>query len=154
MRLYTFTNMYLSQIQRGIQSAHVASDLLVKYSVHNGIEKRNTLFDWAGNHKTMIVLNGGYSSTLHVLIDLFDDPRNPHPFAAFYESEDALAGALTCVGIVLPERIYETASLIRQDPTVLSVINDTGELVSDKIHWTFNSWEAKLLPELNNYSLA
>jgi len=154
--------MYLSPIQRGIQSAHVTHDLFVKYNEYIDFEMKEQLFDWAENHKTMIVLNGGYSSTLTALNDMFDDSRNPYPFTHFNESEEALCGALTCVGIVLPEKIYETAALIRKDPTVYDKIVTNGELwrePSATIHgedvvWKYNSFELKLIQELNNYGLA
>lgn len=158
MRLYTFTNMYLSPIQQGIQSAHVTHDLFVKYRKHLEYEKNEILFDWAENHKTMIVLNGGYSSTIAALGNLFFDSKNPYPFAAFHESEDALCGALTCVGIVLPASIYETAALIRKDPTLIEYITNDGFLSATYTgadeDWEFTGFEFKLVQELNNYGLA
>lgn len=155
MRLYTFTNMYLSPIQRGIQSAHVTHDLFVKYNEHIDFEMNNILFDWAKNHKTMIVLNGGYSSTLFELIDLFDDPRNPYPFEKFHEAEESLGGALTCVGIVLPEKIYEMSAMIRSDPALLEDLLINGSYTAEDLTvWTYNGFEIKLIQELNNYGLA
>lgn len=158
MRLYTFTNMYLSPIQKGIQSAHVTHDLFVKYRDYMDYEMNAFLFDWAENHKTMIVLNGGYSSTIAALNLSFSDSRNPYPFTHFNESDDALCGALTCVGIVLPEKIYETAALIRKDPTVLEMITNDGFLsavyTGADEDWVFNGFELTLVQELNNYGLA
>jgi len=106
MRAYFFGNMYLSPIQQGIQAAHVTHELFLKY----GIDSR--FYDWAQDHKTMILLNGGYSENLRELIALFDSRENPYPWAHFNEGEDSLDGALTSVGIVLPEKIYETAKAL------------------------------------------
>jgi hypothetical protein len=150
--------MYLSPIQKGIQSAHLTHDLFVKYKDYADVEMKTTLFDWAENHKTMIVLNGGYSSTLEDLHLSLCDSRNPYPFTHFKESDEALGGALTCVGIVLPEKIYETAALIRKDPTLIEMITNDGFVsavyTGADEDWSFNGFELKLIQELNNYSLA
>lgn len=111
MRLYTFCNLYISPIQCGIQTAHVVHDLFVKYYDSVG-EERGTLYNWAEDHKTIIVCNAGYSSELRSLIDLFHNKANPYPWADFREGENALDGALTCVGIVLPEKIYDRHNLV------------------------------------------
>lgn len=114
MRLYTFTNVYISSIQKGIQSAHLAVDLVRKYatgSLSAPVKK------WADNHKTMIVLNGGNSAMLADLLQAFEiydtQARAQHsknlpllPFASFSEDEQSLNSALTCVGCVLPEELY------------------------------------------------
>ena len=124
MRVYYFGNMYLSSIQQGIQAAHVTHELFLSYppcdpNHHDLQSDSDILYDWAKNHKTMILLNGGYSEALRELITFFSSPQNPYPWTFFNEGEDALDGALTCVGIVLPERIYETAAALRDNPETL-----------------------------------
>lgn len=157
MRLYTFTNMYLSPIQKGIQSAHLVHELFNKYE--SSYDERDTLYDWSTNHKTMIVLNGGYSETLSALNDLFCHTRNPYPFTTFHESKEALGGALTCVGIVLPEKIYELSAMIRKEREISNAIvheieNNGYYVVDGDTKWNYTSLELKLALELNNYSLA
>jgi hypothetical protein len=107
--------MYLSSIQQGIQAAHVTAELFMKAHSEEG---NMYLLDWANNHKTMILLNAGYSEELRRLIEFFDTKQNPYPWASFNEGQDALDGALTCVGIVLPEKIYKLSSYLRQAPIV------------------------------------
>ena len=159
MRLYTFANMYISSIQKGIQSAHLVGELFVKYYNTTDAEQSRVLYDWAENHKTMIVLDGGYSSNLRNLEKMFYSDQNLFPFSAFREDQDALNGALTCVGIVLPEKIYGASSLVRDDELIMTMINETGEICGtnhddEEVTWKFNSFEAKLVKELTKYHLA
>lgn len=108
MRLYTFTNFYLSSIQQGIQSAHCLHELFLNYPAEPSTLASTKLFDWANNHKTMIVLNGGDSQSLSELYgELVPLARSGNfPLAKFSEDERSLNNALTCVGIVLPEAVY------------------------------------------------
>jgi hypothetical protein len=103
MRLYTFINFYLSQIQQGIQTAHILGDLCIKKLPMN---QTKMLYDYLENHKTIIVCNGGNSASIWELCQFFKNERNPYPFSYFCEDGDSLGGALTGVGIVLPEEIY------------------------------------------------
>ena len=62
---------------------------------------------------------------------------------------------MTCVGIVLPEKIYETAKLLREggiDGTFLDdvVFNPNNP----EEEWTFSKWEMKLMDELNKHEMA
>lgn len=97
--------MYLSSLQVGLQSAHCLGEMFLKYPQQSG-NRADMLYDWAHNHKTMILLNGGYSSDLQALDTLFHHGDNIYPHSSFCESGEALSGALTCVGVILPEKIY------------------------------------------------
>lgn len=117
MRLYSFTNYYLSSIQGGIQTAHVVHELFLKYPDHGQVERLaadDMLGLWASNHKTIVVLNGGNSADLEAIAMLFDEDHNPYPWESFCEDEASLNQASTCVGIVVPDLIYETAELVRK----------------------------------------
>ena len=152
MRAYYFGNMYLSSIQQGIQAAHATHELFNKYGAS---EKAETLFNWSQNHKTMILLNGGYSENLRALIALFDTQENPYPWAHFNEGEDSLDGALTSVGIVLPEKIYVTAAAMRNDEDFVSRLRETGCWnPCDDEHYEISKYEFDLCLELNKYGLA
>ncbi len=108
MRFYAFGNMYLSSIQQGIQAAHVIGNMAVKYT-------KNSMFHtWARDHKTIILLNGGMGLNLAMLVNHLQDDDNPYEWAYFCESTDALDGALTSVGIILPEEVYEQAAEMRK----------------------------------------
>lgn len=163
MRFYTFTNMYLSSLQVGLQSAHCLAEMFVKYpdledsnwgKDHTADQQKYEMLDnWAANHKTMILLNGGYSNNLREIFHLLSQEANPYPFANFHESSEALDGALTCVGIILPERIYESVDLVKamdkeEDMLKFSTIAD--EL--SKLQLT--QFELDLCRELSKYGLA
>lgn len=168
MRCYHFTNMYMSPIQHGIQSAHAQMELFVKYEN----DKTNTkpqLFNWAENHKTMIVLNAGYDSSLKEVKTFLDTDLNPYPWSYFNESKEAMDGMLTNVAIVLPEKIYMASQMVRREiayfqPTPETSNNDfTGQLfnffLNDGVYdpimeELYNSFEVDLVFKLNNYRLA
>ena len=116
MRAYFFGNMYLSSIQQGIQAAHVTAEMFNNYAKTKGedLESYRTLHEWAENHKTMILLNGGYLETIEDLWRFFES-NNPYPCAKFHEGEDSLGGVMTSIGIILPEKIYLTAAAMRRD---------------------------------------
>lgn len=144
MRAYFFGNMYLSSIQQGIQAAHVTAELFMKSHSEEG---NMFLLDWANNHKTMILLNAGYSEELRRLIEFFDSQDNPYPWASFNEGQDALDGALTCVGIVVPESIYRFAELLR-NPEIKRVY-----AAGENVTWNFETpadYE-KLSPDWKDY---
>jgi len=173
MRAYFFGNLYLSSIQQGIQAQHCTVEMYNNYapqSDESGYETINPdryeiLVDWAVNHKTSILLNAGYSSTLHDIYKELSDFNNPYPFAKFHESEEALDGALTCVGIVLPDAIYETAAEVRnafrergasRARNEIADFNELGEWLSDNgmQNYTFTKFQVWLINELNKYGLA
>lgn len=165
MRAYFFGNMYLSSIQNGIQPQHCTSELFVKYR-EDGIDPAfDYLYEWAENHKTTIVLNGGYSASLRELIERFDSRENPYPWTYFTEDEDAIGplrptadgsgGALTAVCIVLPEKIYALSASLRSDDQLESYIRTHGEWGYDYNEAVeISKWELEFAIELNKYGLA
>lgn len=111
LRFYCFVNFYLSSIQQGIQTGHCAVDLVRKYaySVNDEVseedEKRAYLVNqWADHHKTFIVLNGGDADGIDNAQKIIC--ATDLPWAKFHESEGALNGLRTCVGVVLPDFIF------------------------------------------------
>lgn len=156
--------MYLSSLQVGLQTAHVTAEMAAKYLSDNEEGPGNMFYNWAEQHKTMILLNGGYAENLHDLYDFFSTEKNPYPFAKFHESKAAMDGMLTSVGIVLPEKIYGGAvaargikRLRRDDPIrmawdvqqVLTVEID-GQV--DDIEYT--NFEVELMERLNKFGMA
>jgi hypothetical protein len=131
MRLYTFTNFYLSDIQKGIQTAHIVGEM---GCFGNNIWLPRTYFDnWAKNHKTIIVLNGGNQKSLKQIKDTLNtmtDTHNNFDFGSdnfitmelmnssittFCEDDDSLGGAMTAVGILVPEIVYNQAADLKND---------------------------------------
>lgn len=167
LRLYTFTNFYLSSIQQGIQSGHAAVELFVKYQITKGWKngEAQMLNEWAANHKTMICLNGGDLQGVMDIAHFFDSPvENPFPWAPFYEDSRSLGNIMTSVAIILPANIYETADLLRKKDDKMNAIFDTNtrELrvsfastaTEPGYVRTFSQWEADLMRRLGTYSLA
>ncbi len=155
MRLYTFVNYYLSPIQHGIQTAHVVSELSVKY--YNPSSHHYMLYDWAKNHKTIIVLNGGNQANLQEILLFLSDPDNQYPYTHFCEDEQSLNNALTCVGIVIPEYVYEAASEIRSlnwDIDNVLTFEESTKLVNDKTGFNLTVFEYRLIQLLNSCKLA
>lgn len=155
-RAYFFGNMYLSQIQQGIQAGHVISELFTKYYSEYSCDEEVLLYEWANDHKTMILLNGGHGSNLHDLIDFFEQDDNPYPFSFFKESEGALDNALTCVGIILPEKIYEGAAVLRKRFSVeesATFIRDKGLYINGE-YIKYTEWEIELMNRLTKFRLA
>ena len=108
-------NPYLSSIQSGIQTAHCIADMFAKYKAHDVSCLQDYLYRWAGEHKTIIVLNGGNCAELQQRYSLINDiSRHLHlPCGYFAEDSESLNGALTCIGVVVPAYIYEYAATMR-----------------------------------------
>jgi hypothetical protein len=102
MRFYAVGNQYLSSIQQGIQAFHALGDMVSHYGAEEAM-----VDDWLRNHKTLVCLNGGNNARLNAFYDFVNDDQNPYPFSAFSEDEDSLGGMLTCVGIIVPDKIYK-----------------------------------------------
>lgn len=174
MRAYFFGNHYLSSIQQGIQSAHCISDMFMRYRYSGATEVGDHLNNWAANHKTMILLNGGYDSSLQDLFGFFDNGDNPYPYMHFNESEEAMGGMLTSIAIIIPEKIYEIATRLRKQRRGWSELSQNppvdGEgiavLTTDSLkskfnqnpktrqYWELTAWEMELVERLNTFGLA
>jgi len=177
-RCYTFSHFMLSPMAKGIQTLHSTVEMFNKYLPNPGNDDcvtvkenenedaYNILWDWSLNHKTVISLNPGVSGDLDELHYFLQDPENFYPWAEFHEDEYSLKGVMTAISIVLPEKIYETASLFRRgyyyfDPdnfglivcenTSLAKIEDLEKLQS---YGRFNSFEMELVQALGQYRLA
>lgn len=118
MRCYHFCNMYLAGVHAGIQSAHAQHELAMKYlgdgfntemfdSEFPHVQAAFSLVDWAKNHKTIILLNGGMQGDILKMEQFLDGCNDRYPHASFREDEYALNGALTNVCVVLPYEMYE-----------------------------------------------
>lgn len=115
MRFYSFTNLYTAGIHAGIQTAHAVHEMERKYAMRsssddiNSLEKLKVYHEWAARHKTIIVLQGGYSASLDALYDELK-PISAYlqlPVIRWRESKEALNGATTAVGIIVPEYVYK-----------------------------------------------
>ena len=119
MRFYSFTNMYTSGIHAGIQSAHAVHEMMTKYMSRHDDPKYKRFLDWAHNHKTMIVKQAGYHSSLNSLYDELKESSAwlELPMVKWRESQEALNGATTAIGIVVPAEVYGLKYPLADAPT-------------------------------------
>lgn len=164
-RCYHFTNMYLSTMSHGIQSAHGQTELSLEFRTNGPKNKKSGMwYKWAKENKTTIVLNAGYNSRMLEIKEFFEREDNPFPWSYFNESEAALGGLLTNVAIVLPKRIYETAEKIRTREYQVYSWNDSFAAYSqdEKMNSTpgnfsreyLTQFEVDLIEVLNSCGLA
>ena len=109
MRAYFWGNIYMASIQQGIQSLHCISEMYIKYpeqEAMGGSAQSIMLREWGYSYKTVIILNAGEMSALEKVEELMASDENPYAWTSWRESKEAINGALTSVGIILPERIY------------------------------------------------
>ena len=114
MRLYFFSNMYLSSIQHGAQGVHSFGQIVSEFEP--GTAEDATMRTWLKDYKSLVFLNAGYASVLQKVYSRLEeiashwDPDATQckalPFAKFHEEEDALGGALTSVAVIVPEDCY------------------------------------------------
>ena len=100
MRFYAVGNQYLSSIQQGIQAFHCLGEMVLEHDFNDQFD------DWLSNHKTVICLNGGNNAALTDFWHFLHTDKNTLPYSKFNEDEASMGGMLTCVGIVVPEKIY------------------------------------------------
>jgi len=108
MRAYFFAHSYLSGIQKGIQAQHCTSEIFRRYQHMSALQDvQDTLIRWADRYKTTIILNGGDSVVLQQLSTRIELYWKHLRLPWGYFNEDASVNyAITCVGIIVPERIY------------------------------------------------
>lgn len=138
MRLYSFTlTPYLSSIQHGIQTAHVVHTMGRKYEkpprrpedFEYHLEAKKVYDDWADGKEGgsyIYVKAGGDASNLWTMYQELRDiaQKLNLPFARWYESKEALNGALTAVAIIPTEEIMRWV-----DP-VPAMANNWGPILS------------------------
>jgi len=133
----------MSSIQHGIQPAHTIAEMMVKYMYNSPIQNK-IFYDWAKDHKTMIVLDGGYSSSLQELVTKFENVDNNWPWVQFYESKEALDNALTCVSIIIPDYLYDISKLqLESGEFILPIVNDS-----------YSDFDKDLISILDKFKLA
>lgn len=145
-RAYYFGNMYLSSIQQGIQALHTTSEMYLKYEPTKDLAYHyDTLRTWGADYKTVVLLNGGDCAALRKIAEEVALVGNPYVWAEWYEGETDLNGALTCIGIILPPRIYESAKELRRPPRYRA---------DEKISKDLTEWELHFIETLNGCRLA
>lgn len=142
-RMYCVVNQYIAGIHAGIQSAHAITELFLDYPQRRN-NAGNLLWDWADQDKTIIVLNGGYQSSLQELCEKLKPLSSTYPWASFCEENDALNGAMTAVAVVLPEYMYNP-----QYMEVTDLVYRQGQLVGPQIA---NQYRDEMGNVVHNYT--
>jgi hypothetical protein len=89
----------LSGIQKGIQFGHAAVEYSRLAAEH---EAYVDYFEFADNHKTFILLDGGGSNDMQYRLLELDDLEIPN--AVFHEPD--LNNSLSAIAFILPEDVY------------------------------------------------
>lgn len=106
MKMYHWINSYTAGGQNsGIQTAHAQVGLIE----HHG--HKPEVQAWIKD-KTTVVLKGGTHANLMNILSILE--RSSLPYYAFFESLEALNGALTNVCFLPTERIINAAAFIRK----------------------------------------
>lgn len=142
-RMYCVVNQYIAGIHAGIQSAHAITELFLDYPQRRN-NAGNLLWDWADQDKTIIVLNGGYQSSLQELCEKLKPLSSTYPWASFCEENDALNGAMTAVAVVLPEYMYNP-----QYMEVTDLVYRPGQLMGPQIA---NQYRDEMGNVVHNYT--
>lgn len=108
-KLYSFTHSYLSDIQKGIQTAHLVSELYLKYLAGKDLRRSFDSEDvvakvdnWMKSpNPTIVAYKAGNSGSLRNIFGFLKDNFD-YPFVEFTEGEDSLNNSITAVGIILP----------------------------------------------------
>lgn len=130
-KLFAFTNTYLSDLQKGLQTAHLVGDMSWDYT--KGLAgKKNPkaakLFEeWRTVHRTIIIFNGGNHETLGEMFDKYKEQRK-YPVGLFQEDHQSLRGAHTVFGIILPDPFdswegRKTADISKMSDLEIDLIN-------------------------------
>jgi hypothetical protein len=123
--LYSFVNSYLSDIQRGLQTAHLVNEFWLNYGFCSDCPEQELFVSWAYLGKTIRALNGHTYEDLRKLNLMFFKNPNHYPFAHFREDRKSLNEVMTAVGIILPEiftdrcdrdKMIERATMSMREP--------------------------------------
>lgn len=100
-RMYVFVLSQLSPLDKGIQAAHAIANL----SLHDSEEYNR----WVKKDKTLIILNGGNTSTMREHWDtihlLMESDKIPGCVASF--QEENLDGITTAIAVLVDEQVFD-----------------------------------------------
>lgn len=107
-----WTNQYIASIQHGIQSMHVTGKMSKNPNDSVAYEQ------WAQQQFLADVRNGGGHKQLKEFAEFLEEYAYNYTWQYFYESDEALNGSYTAVGIILPMDVF--------DPKFAPEYNDTS----------------------------
>lgn len=122
-RLYTFVaGLYLSDLQKGLQTAHVVSELHTLYRSYTGVDTRETaiLDEWAELDKTIIILSADNHAGVLNAFNMFGPMAVTSlqlPIALFREDEQSMNGMATACGVIVPQTLWDVTYTASQSFT-------------------------------------
>jgi len=126
-RLYSFVaNLYLSPLQHGLQTAHVVSDMSVKY---NDFDREDHAYrTWAGEDKTIIICGAGNNKgVLDCYAEIARTNTTALAQAIFFEDEQSMNSMATACGVIVPQEYWDVKFFQEAD-----TFDKFGELVKYK----------------------
>jgi hypothetical protein len=128
-RLYTFVNhIYMSEKQFGIQTAHLVSTMMNNVAELKGEDMRSyhKVHAWAAESPTIIMCQGG---NVAMLTELYEKLKPlaadlQLPVAKFHEDEQSLGGVITCVGVLVPEYLFDAEVVWIAGSPVFTITQD------------------------------
>jgi hypothetical protein len=127
-RLYSFVaGLYLSDLQKGLQTAHVVGDLSQEYYDPETVESI-AYATWAAEDKTIVICTAGnhkgVKDCAREIGKLSIELRLP--FTIFFEDEESMNQMATAFGVVVPQILYsavlddsESTRLIYKEPVLV-----------------------------------
>jgi hypothetical protein len=147
LRMYGLVPYNISPIQQGIQFGHAVvrygrllEKLVEKYPDSEKIkDMKNTYNNWADNHETFIILNGGTTnknlSQLGSLNQCLEElKKNGIVLSEMYEPD--LGDQLTAVVFIVDERVFN----VEDYPEFVDHVMDMGDLGVDPRMITYESF--------------
>ena len=107
MRFYSFTNSYIHAKQHAIQAGHAIEQVWLKVMTGTRRSSKQYLIEYATNHKTWYVMDGGGPLLNWEIIDAYSTYSC---FPSAYFREPGLENAMTAMAVLLPERMYDKAA--------------------------------------------
>lgn len=152
-RLYAFVaGSYLSPLQRGLQTAHVVSEMFARMSYW---DQAGSLMTWAQMDKTIIILDAGnHQGVLDCWTELSRTGIEPGfvEGALFREDKQSMNGMATACGVIVPRKYWST------EPKWGDGIGVVDEWVStmteDNHKFSVNYSEGQFISCLKKYRLA
>jgi hypothetical protein len=106
-RLYSFVaGLYLSELQKGLQTAHVTAEMALYKSNSSQFRDFNT---WAREDKTIIICSAGNHQGV---VDCWAELERINsalclPAAIFREDEQSMNGMATACGVIVPKKYWD-----------------------------------------------
>ncbi len=159
-RFYSFVaNLYLSDLQKGLQTAHVIADMSMSFTDED--EASEAYIQWATSDKVIIICG---AANHQGVVDCYDQLFKLNqalpidlPVDIFYEDEMSMNEMATACGVVVPN-IYFDAKFERQtDPVTPLDVGDwvfTDSETGNYIRFSSDSPEGQFIQHIKSYRLA